>query len=177
MNISYRQNRYNRNDAVKYALSYALTPNPNFRYFASHGDGGGDCSNFISQCLLAGGANMDFSSQKPWWYKRGYTRAQDKWSISWSVAHSLYWTLKSRNELKLPGLKAIEAPDISSLELGDIIQYENKNGIIYHSGIVTDFTFDKGVKLPLISQHSFDAMNISYYKPAAKKVHFMKIWI
>lgn len=177
MNIIYRQNRYNRSDAVKYARTYALTPNPNFRYLTSHGDGGGDCSNFISQCLLAGGAHMDFSSQKPWWYKRGYNRLHDTWSVSWAVAHSLYWTLKSRNELKLPGLKTIEVPDVSSLELGDIIQYENKNGVIYHSTIITDFTFDKGIKLPLISQHTFDAMNISYVKPAAKKAHFMKVWI
>ncbi|WDC83325.1 amidase domain-containing protein [Caloramator sp. mosi_1] len=177
MNLNYNSNKYDRNRAVKYALRYALSPNSDFRYFASHGDGGGDCSNFVSQCLLAGGAQMDAKSQKPWWYKNGYNRQHDTWSVSWSVAHSLYWTLKSRTELKLPGIKAIEIPDISGLETGDIIQYENKNGVIYHSAIVTDLTYEKGSRVPLISQHSFDAMNISYVKPAASKAHFMKIWI
>jgi hypothetical protein len=174
-----RKNNYLRKEAVRYALNYALNPNPAYRYIYFHGDGGGDCSNFVSQCLRAGGAPMDFDFPRPWWYKMNGSNNVNKhtWSISWATAHSLYWCLKVRNQMNLPGLKGAEIDDIDLLEAGDIIQYENYNGIIYHSAIITDFIYDKGMRLPLISQHTFNALNISHIKPAAKKMHLMKIKI
>lgn len=166
----YRGNNYNRQNAVRYALTYALNPNPNFIFFNLHGDGGGDCSNFISQCLNAGGAPFAYDSS-PWWYNA----RNGSWSVSWAVAHSLYWTLKLRGEKRLKGLKATEVQDLGMLELGDLIQYEDYKGLIYHSAIITAYTFDGGQKVPLISQHTYNARNISYVKPQAKKMHFMKI--
>jgi hypothetical protein len=169
---------YSRDAAVSYALKYALNPNPQYKYFATHNDGGGDCSNFVSQCLSAGGAPMSYDSPNPWWYKNTTSNSsRDSWSISWSVANSLYWCLKTRGKLNISGLKGIEISDMDMLEPGDVIQYENFNGIIYHSAIITAFTYEKGSKFPLISQHSFDAKNISYVKPKAKKTHFIKIMI
>ena len=45
---------YNRNNAVKYAYKWWLVPNINrFYYYDS-----GDCTNFVSQCLYAGGISM-----------------------------------------------------------------------------------------------------------------------
>lgn len=164
-------NSYSGKDASSYAYTHALKPNPSYRYFASHGDGGGDCSNFISQCLRAGGAPMAYSGPWPWWYK------DHAWSLSWSVAHSLYWCLKERGKLNLPGLKGIEVPDIDMLNIGDVIQYEDKFKKVYHSAIITDFTYDRGSRLPLISQHSYDALNVSHIKPKAVRMHFMKIVI
>lgn len=175
----FRNNNYNRQKAVQYAVQYALTPNPSYRFFATHGEGGGDCTNFVSQCLYAGAAPMAFSSERPWWYnkKKTYNNRDDLWSNSWTVAGSLYWCLKVRAKNNIPGLKGFEVEDIDSLELGDIIQYENFSGKIYHSAIITDFTIEKGAKFPLISQHTFNALNISHVKPAAKKAHYMKISI
>jgi hypothetical protein len=171
----YRGNRYNNDRAVRYALTYALKPNPEFRFFPGHDDGGGDCTNFMSQCIKAGGAPMAFGSS-PWWYRmNGLSQKDDRWAVSWAVAHSLYWTLKTRSKSRLSGLKAREVQDMQQLELGDIIQYEDKNGIIYHSAMVTAFANDKGMRVPLITQHSKNAINISYYKEKAKKMHFMKI--
>ncbi|SKA83924.1 Putative amidase domain-containing protein [Clostridium sp. USBA 49] len=171
----YRYNNYNAKEAVRYALTYALTPNNNYRFFASYGDGGGNCTNFISQCLKAGGAPFAYDIY-PWWYKKDPNNSMnDKWSLSWAVAHSLYWTLKSRNERKLKGLRAIEVPSIEMLKIGDVIQYENFKKVIYHSAIITAMTINKGVKIPLISQNTYNARNISYIKPQAKQMHFMKI--
>lgn len=172
--VSIANNIYKRELAVDYALTYGLSPNPNFRFFDTHGDGGGDCSNFISQCLYAGGAPMDFKSAKPWWYKR-QEKIKDTWSVSWSVAHSLYWTLKARWEMRIPGIKALEVKDIKLLETGDIIQYEDSKGIIYHSAIITFFAKSRKSMHPLITQHSFNAINISPIKPRATKMHLMKI--
>jgi hypothetical protein len=170
-----RTNRYNNVEAVRYSLIYALNPNSDYRFFAGHDDGGGDCSNFVSQCLRAGGAPFAYDSS-PWWYRmNGVSQSDDRWSLSWSVANSLYWTLKVRNKSKLKGLKANEVKDIELLELGDLIQYEDKSGRIYHSAMVTAFTRDRGVIVPLISQHSINGRNITHFKEKAKKMHFMKI--
>lgn len=173
---SHRNSSYDRKRAVEYALKYALQPNTAFSFLGAHRDGGGDCSNFVSQCLMAGRAPMSYDSVAPWWY-RGNGGREDSWSHSWAVAHSLYWCLKARYNKELPGLKALEVNDISLLEIGDIIQYENSMGKIYHSTIITGFTTDKGGNHPLVSQHSFNAVNISYVKPAASKMHFMKIMV
>lgn len=171
----YRVNQYSRVNAVNYAKTYALSPNPSFRYFPLiNNDTSGDCANFISQCLLAGGAPMIFDSSHPWWYKRGNiaTVKDDTWSISWTVAHSLYWLLKTNEQSKNSGIKGLETHDISKLELGDLMFFEDSNGKIFHSAIITEFKSSQ----PLVSHHSFNALNI-FYKNSwdAKKVHFLKI--
>ena len=167
------QSIYSGEKAAEYALRYALVPNPSYQYFSSHGDGGGDCTNFISQCLHAGGAAMAFGTSSPWWYNNMGTSQtdDDKHSISWAVANSLYWALRTRCGEKIPGIKAQEVDDLGLLRIGDIIQYENIGGAIYHSAIITSFWFG----LPLITQHTYNAANISYIKSAAYKMHFMKI--
>lgn len=169
-------NRYSREYAVKYALEYGLKPNPSYKYFKVQGDGGGDCSNFISQCLRAGGAPMDYNGPWSWWYSTSTGKSDEhRWSVTWAVAHSLYWCLKSRHRLGLKGLIAVEVPELNMLELGDIIQYENASEKIYHSAIITSFKERKDIREPLITQHSYDAVNTAFLKPKATKMHFMKI--
>lgn len=164
--MSYRNNlSYSRIKAVNYALSYAKSPNPLYKYFPSQGDNGGDCTNFVSQCLKAGGAPMVSSHINQWWY------SGPRWSISWSVASSLYWYLKISGEKRLYGAKGTEVDSISLLEPGDIIFYKNKRDKIQHSAIIT--SFQKGY--PLISQHTPNNLNISYEKDWAIKMHFVKI--
>lgn len=172
---SFRANEYSRINAVKYAKTYALSPNPNFRYFPLiNNNFSGDCTNFISQCLLAGGAPMIFNSANPWWYKRANTanRKDDTWSIPWAVSHSLYWCLKINQQAKAPGIKGLEVYDIKLLELGDLIFFEGTNGAIFHAAIVTSFRNSQ----PLISHHSFEALNIPYKNSwGAVRHHFLKI--
>jgi len=167
----FRQNSYNRDLAVTYATSYALTPNPEYRYFPSINNNSGDCSNFISQCLNAGGLPMNYNSKSMWWYNHGTLNTKDDtWSVSWAVANSLYWYLKTNTD------KAIEITDLNYLELGDIIFYENYNNVIFHSAIITSFITINGLKEPLISQHTYNALNVTFRKSYAYKgVHFIKI--
>lgn len=171
---TFRENRYSRINAVKYAKTYALRPNPNFKYFPLINDTSGDCANFISQCLLAGGAPMNFNSKNPWWYNTLNTSntKDDTWSISWTVAHSLYWLLKINEQSKSSGIKGLEVSDINMLELGDLMFFENNNGAIFHSAIITSVSHSQ----PLISHHSFEALNI-FYKNSwkATKIHLLKI--
>lgn len=171
----FRQNQYNRNNAVAYAIKYALKPNKSYRYFPLVNDRSGDCANFISQCLKAGGAPMNFSRQNPWWYKRNSINSKnDTWSISWTVANSLYWYLKVNQKSNFYGPKGLEVRNISELELGDLIFFQDNKGSVFHSAIVTSFSSNR----PLISHHSFEALNIPYSSSwPASKLRFLKISI
>lgn len=166
-------NSYSRINAVNYAVTYALSPNPSYRYFPIINNNGGDCANFLSQCLKAGGAPMSFNASNYWWYKHsGSNTKNDTWSVSWAVAHSLYWLLKVNGAKNLVGPKGFEVNNAGSLQIGDLIFYEDANGAIFHSAIVTSMANG----YPLISQHSFEALNISYEKTwEARKMHFLKI--
>lgn len=161
-----RQNQYSRISAVKYANEYALHPNPAFRYFPVINDTSGDCTNFLSQCLLAGNCPMIFNNTNPWWFKNS------SWSDSWTIAHSLYWLLKINYEKKHYGVKGIEVNSEKDLELGDFVFLENYRGVVFHGAIVTSFLGSE----PLISQHSFEALNIPIKKSWDSKIkHYLKI--
>jgi len=171
----FRTNQYSRINAVRYARTYALHPNPSFRYFPLiNNESSGDCANFISQCLLAGGGPMTFSGSHPWWYNKANTVStkDDTWSVTWTVANSLYWTLKVNQQSKSSGIKGLEIYDNSLLELGDLVFFEGNNGNIFHSAIITSFRYAQ----PLVSHHSFEALDINYTNSwPAKRVHFLKI--
>lgn len=159
---------YSRIDAVRYAEKYAINYNKKYIFFGVHQRIGGDCTNFVSQCLHAGGAPYSYDRRNSWWYNPGY---KEICSLSWSVAHSLYWYLMKNHEKRLRGIKGYET-DVSSIEPGDLVFYENKRGLIFHSAIVTGFK-----NVPLISQHSVNALNVSYIKPYyVAKNHMVKIY-
>lgn len=162
----YRANQYQRINAVNYAIKYALSPNPAYKYFKIVNNTSGDCSNFISQCLYAGNAPMNHT----WWYN---TKVHS-WSIPWAVANSLYWYLKTNQANKSPGVKGLEVKDKKLLELGDLIFYEDYKRVIFHSAIITGFNGSE----PLVSQHSEEALNIPYKSPYESfRIHFLKIII
>ena len=165
-------NRYNRIAAVNYAIRYALTPNKAYKYFKSDNTNGGDCTNFLSQCLRAGGAPLDYNGLRPWWYDMRQGRA----SVCWAVAHSLYWYLKTNQHNNRSAIKGLEVNNMDELELGDLIFYENFSNVIFHGTVVTSFVEVDGKREPLISQHTSDLLNVTYRKKYKyKKAHFIKI--
>ena len=46
---------YNPNNAIAYAQQWAHSRNPNYHDYSNEG---GDCANFVSQCLIAGGLSL-----------------------------------------------------------------------------------------------------------------------
>ena len=153
---------YNRSAAVQYALQYALNPNPDYVYYEND-----DCTNFISQCLRAGGAQNDYNNTHPWWYNNGQT------SICWAVAHSLYWYIRTTTvENRSFGIKAdtysltnqnLYSRDIAGkVQIGDLIQYRNFQDRIQHSTIITGF--DPLTREPVVSQHTYNGRNVSWRK-------------
>jgi hypothetical protein len=137
--------RYDREAAVWYADQYWNSYNPHFLKFTD------DCTNYISQCLLAGGIPMTSGTENPsvgWWYhRRG--KAGHHWSYSWSVAHSFYWYLRGKHKTG-PRADAVKSP--TDLRLGDIICYDFEgNGVWNHNTIVTRFDMDGN---PLVHAHT-----------------------
>ncbi len=144
-NILQVRTRYDRRRAVRYALSRYNDPNPKFANMDTMG-GGGDCTNFTSQCLLVGGLKMDFrqtGQETEWWY-RYVTREpfdrnnDDWWSCTWSLPETQLRYLAA-NHGQTGDL--LENPALAKrLSLGDIIYYDwYGEGRFGHSAIVTAF--------------------------------------
>lgn len=153
---------YDREAAVRYANEWWNGRNPAFPSFDD------DCTNYISQCLLAGGAPMHgYPNRESGWWMRGGV-----WSFSWSVAHSLRWYLASSKK----GLTARQVKSAEELTLGDVIAYDFQgDGRFDHSTIVTA----KDGAVPLVNAHTYDTQyhqwdyKDSYaYSPNAKYIFF-----
>jgi hypothetical protein len=153
---------YNREAAVRYANTWWDSRNPAFPAFDV------DCTNFISQCLLAGGAPMHgYPNRGNGWWLQGGT-----WSFSWSVAHSLRWYLATSKK----GLTATQVSTAQELGLGDVIAYDFEgDGRFDHSTIVTA----KDGAEPLVNAHTFNAQHRHWaykdsymFSPNAKYVFF-----
>lgn len=128
---------YNRAQAVQYAALWWSSFNPVFRAFAD------DCTNFISQCLLAGGMPMEVTGRrdKGWWY----LGPNEQWSYSWAVAHSLRWYLETSG-------RAEKRDGARQLDLGDIIVYDwDGDGTWQHNTMVVGY---EPTGEPLVAAHT-----------------------
>lgn len=134
---------YNRERAKQYADLWWNSANPEYIQFEV------DCSNFVSQCLFAGGAPMDYTGKREsgWWY-RGKSGSKELWSYSWAVANSLRLHLAASRR----GLRAERVDLPEQLAVGDVISYSfDGSGRFGHSTIVTAFD---GNGMPLVNAHT-----------------------
>ena len=142
--------KYNRIEAVRYAKRWALSANPNYYHFEGIG---GDCTNYISQCLYAGGAVMNYNKQNGWYYISSYSRAPS-WTSVIALANFL---LNNKGVGPFAHVEKIE-----NLEVGDIIQLRQNPTHFNHTVIITQI---QGNQI-YVCAHSNDALNkplSSYY--------------
>ena len=156
--MSYAIMEYNRRHAVTYARRWANGRNP---LFADYTGLGGDCTNFISQCVLAGGCEMNFTPVYGWYYL-----SEGERTASWTgVAFFAQFLVGNTG----PGPFASETDD-GSLQLGDVIQLGKADGSFYHTLIVTGFRYDGY----LVCAHTDDALDrplSTYTYEAARFLH------
>lgn len=134
--------RYNRKNVYKYAEKWAYDRNPKYYNFDSIG---GDCTNFVSQCIFSGLGEMNYSKSKGWYYINGNNK-----SPSWTGVEFLYNFLISNKGAGPYGKETL----ISDLKIGDVIQL-SFDGIKYnHSLIVIEN--GNSVSDTLIAAHTFD---------------------
>ncbi|OPA75545.1 hypothetical protein BVG16_19565 [Paenibacillus selenitireducens] len=140
---SMRATSYSRERAVQYADRWWNENNPEFLAFEV------DCTNFISQCLFAGGAPIYYTGKREsgWWY-RGMVNGQESWSYSWAVANAL----NSYLDHSTSHLQADVVARPTDLKLGDVISYDwDGDGRFQHSAMVTAFDPDG---MPLVNAHT-----------------------
>jgi len=132
---------YNRQSVIDYAKKWAFSRNPNYLNFDKLG---GDCTNFASQCILAGCKTMNYTPITGWYYNSASNR-----TASWTGVEYLYKFLINNNGIGPKGI--ITTPD--NIKIGDIIQLGNANNHFYHSPVVVKITQSD----ILVSAHTFDA--------------------
>lgn len=138
---------YDRNRAVAYAHQWALTRNPSYYNF----DGiGGDCTNFISQCIYAGGGVMNYTKDTGWYYISLQNRA-----AAWTGVEYLHRFLVRNTGA---GPYGEELP-LTQAQPGDIVQLSFDGVTFGHSLLVTQTGAVPSPMNILISTHTFDADN------------------
>jgi len=130
---------YDRDSAKEYALQYALERNPEWFAYDSLG---GNCQNFGSQVLRAGGIPMDISGGATWkHYSTGVNlnNTAEGRTPSWTGVPFFYFYAKNNSGY---GLVATVDANVYTAEAGDIMQVGNPEGEFTHTivslGPITD---------------------------------------
>ena len=164
-------NTYNRTAAAAYAIKYAFNYNTEW---PSDKGLGGDCTNFVSQALLAGGWTMvkrgtilGSARDGGSWFsgKAGSNLYKDR-SRTWAAAANFFQYLTWGGRAKPC------TPD--DLALGDVVQLRKFN-IIHHTMIVTGLlpTSIRSKTIALLTYHSTDTLQ----KPiTAIGTEYMMCW-
>ncbi len=153
------QKPYNRENAVRYAERWAFRRNPLFGNF----DGiGGNCTNFVSQCVYAGSCQMNYLNIFGWYYI-----SLDERTASWSGVEFFYNFLVG-NEGLGPFGREVGRDEV---ELGDVVQLYREGVGFYHSLLVVGFEGDD----ILIAAQSDDAYNRPLSTYTYDRERFLKI--
>lgn len=167
---------YNRQKAKAYIDKYWKNYNPAYPSF-SHG--GGDCTNFVSQVLYAGGmpwvddgnpANHKKSTN--WYCKPGATNKdyERRITFSWKIAavFKAHWVKRVELHKMYSYAEAIRnMNEISSgVFLGDVVQFCYSSGVPYHTLAVTGFNRDPEyhVRDIVLASHDIDSNTRSLYR-------------
>ena len=113
---------YNASKAIEYARTYCKNYNPNYNSYKGRG---GDCANFVSQCLYYGGLQT--------------TNVWKPYTYAWINVGGIYDFLSGLN-----GTKVIANPDVSEIEPGDVVISGGKGHVTLciEPGMVASHTTD-----------------------------------
>lgn len=139
---------YDYKAMVTYATKY--WKNYNSAYPDYNGAGaGGDCTNFVSQSLKAGG----------WKHAPGYTYDFHKWFGNADIQSDSFVGVNEFSWFALSSKRVTSLANVYQMDLGDVLQMDfNKDGSKDHSMIVT-YRSPQGV--PYVSYHSTNTYNRS----------------
>lgn len=163
---------YNRTNAVNYARMWALKLNPKWGNYESKGYGG-DCTNFTSQCIYAGGIPFDFYGTSD--YVKWYWYSNNKRVAPWTGAKQFNYYVQYN---KGYGLKA-HFGRLEDMIPGDIVQLGGNYPQTYHSMIISDYVYNSNgyVQDYLICQHSTSVGGRLKDYPLSSKPPVQKVYI
>lgn len=136
---------YDREKAVAYAHRWAFLRNPRYGVFDEIG---GDCTNFISQCLYAGCGQMNPTPNTGWYYY-----AMNRRSPSWT---SVFFLNRFLTENRGLGPYAARAP-LTEARPGDVVQLSFIENRFTHSCLVVEVPDPPDVGGILIAAHTIDS--------------------
>ena len=152
---------YNPQKAIEYAKIWWNKRNPKFYNFDNIG---GDCTNFVSQCLFAGNIEMN---QKSWFYFSLSNR-----SPSWTGVNEFYDFCTNNNSNWGPKASVVS---MSEVEVGDVVQICQNKDVFHHTLLIVDILGEKTLQNILTACHSNDAINKRLSDYNIKKIRFLKI--
>ncbi len=152
-----RRQEYNRQKVVEYANKWAYDRNPKYYNFDQIG---GDCTNFVSQCIYAGSGVMNYEKTYGWYYNS----SNDK-SPSWTGVQFLHNFLINNKGIGPIG----EVTD--KVQIGDIVQLSFDGIQFTHSLVIVRIDNEK----IFTSSHSFDSYGRDIDTYTYKKRRFIHI--
>lgn len=147
-------------DAILYANKYYSSYNKAYPDWSVYG---GDCANFISQALVAGGKKMS-----PTWYSYGNKLNISKVSKSWRGANdfSYYWR---KNAKSYKTFNSVKEDYLKYGKLGDVVSFLNKNGRAVHTMMITGKDDDDFI----LTTHTYNTNSARLKVKAAKYPSFI----
>ncbi len=155
---------YNREKAIEYAKKWAYDRNKRYYAFDKLG---GDCTNFISQCLYAGVGIMNFTPLYGWYYVNLNSRTP-----AWTGVEFLYNFLTT-NKGSGPVGRETEPEDVQP---GDIIQlkFSAKNRYS-HTLMINDIKKPVNANNIYVTTHDRDCFNYPLSMYIYEDLRFIKI--
>lgn len=163
-----------RRRAIAYADEWAGNENDPHKHnpdYANFGDGGGDCTNFASQVMRAGGFqdvgdgidDWHRGDADDWYYNNGLHVPGNDRSNTWSVAQAnrdFITQQSNRGQIvgtaPMPSSSSLDplAPSKAGLVPGDLIYYRDTNGNINHTAVYVGQSMQNGVLTDVVDQHA-----------------------
>lgn len=119
---------YDRIAATEYAKRWAMDRNPLFFDFTGIG---GNCTNFVSQCVLAGSCQMNFTPVFGWYYLNEEAR-----TASWTGVEFFYNFITQNKGVGPFGREIMPYEAM----LGDVIQLGRTSDGYYHTLLIVGFS-------------------------------------
>ena len=149
---------YLRERARTYAKTWAFSRNPLFYDYTGIG---GNCTNFVSQCLYAGSCEMNFTPVYGWYYL-----SESERTAAWTGVSYLYNFLIGNRGIGPFGHEALPA----EIEIGDVVQLAREDGTYYHTLLVTGFSEDSFL-VAAQSEDAYDRPLSTYTYAEARFIH------
>lgn len=158
-----RKLEYNRQNALEYAKKWAFSRNPKYYNFDPVG---GDCTNFISQCIFAGSNTMNYTKNTGWYYINGNNK-----SPSWTGVEFLYKFLVNNKSVGPYG-KEVNSKEI---ELGDIAQLSFGGQKFEHTLVIVNIENCFSLAGIKIASHTYDSYNKPISEYSFQEIRFVHI--
>ena len=151
---------YNRLKAVEYAYRWWDKRNPLFYNFD---DLGGDCTNFVSQCLYFGGIPMNFA-EMGWFYSNLNLRAP-----AWTGVDEFFSFATSNNSGTGVKVKQIIK---NQIQIGDVIQLQLLGENEFHHSLFVTQIYNGEI---FVTCHTADAKDRLLDLYNAEKIRYLKV--